>query len=131
MIVDSSALIAILEREPDASILSEALINAGAKLLGSPTFLETCLVAGRRRGFGAVSDVEDLVRLLEIKIVPFTEAASRIAIDAYYRFGKGRHAASLNFGDCMSYALAKTEMMPLLFKGEDFRLTDIEAAISA
>ena len=91
MIVDSSAIIAILEREPEAESFVDRLLAAGVKLMAAPTFLETCMVAGRRRGMGGISEVEDLIRVLAVKIAPFDERAARYAVGAYDRFGKGRH----------------------------------------
>ncbi|MGH6907202.1 MAG: type II toxin-antitoxin system VapC family toxin, partial [Aestuariivirga sp.] len=81
------------------------------------------------RDASAVQPIDGFIREAGIQLIPFTAAAAMIAVQAFIKYGKGRHPAGLNFGDCMSYALAKTEVMPLLFKGEDFRLTDIEAAL--
>ncbi len=129
MIVDSSAVISVLQQEADAAAMAKAIAGSRIKRMGAPSYLEICMVVAGRRMSGAIEDVDGFIRRAGIEIVPFTAAASRIAVQAFVKYGKGRHAAGLNFGDCMSYALAKMEVMPLLFKGDDFRLTDIEAAI--
>ncbi|MGQ0484057.1 MAG: type II toxin-antitoxin system VapC family toxin [Hyphomicrobiales bacterium] len=129
MIVDASALIAILRGEPDALEIAQSMKTAEPKVMAAPTYLEVCMVIVGRKGPGAKSDVDHLIANTGISIVPFSATAAHAATIAFIRFGKGRHPAGLNFGDCISYALAKTELMPLLFKGDDFRLTDIEAAL--
>ncbi len=129
MIVDTSAIIAILEQEPEANFFEDRLLATSEKFMAAPSLLEACMVASGRRGPEGIGEVEELIRVLAVRILPFDERAARSAIDAFGRFGKGRHPAGLNFGDCISYALAKSEAMPLLFKGNDFRLTDIEPAI--
>lgn len=129
MIVDSSAVVAILRRELDAPVYSEALARASRKIMAAPTFLEMSMVVIGRKGEAASAGIDRFILRAGIEIVPFTPAAALIAVDAFAKFGKGRHPAGLNFGDCISYAVAKTELMPLLFKGDDFRLTDVEAAL--
>ena len=129
MIVDSSALVAILLGEAESLSFARALQAAPVKLIAAPTYLETCMVMVRRSGVEARQDVDDLMRRSEIQIVPFTPQAASLAVSAFLNFGKGRHPANLNFGDCISYAMTKTELMPLLFKGDDFRLTDVESAL--
>ena len=129
MIVDSSALVAILLGEAETLSFARALREAPVKLIGAPTYLETCMVMIRWTGVEARRDVDDIVRRSEIQVVPFTPQAASLAVTAFLNYGKGRHPAGLNFGDCLTYALAKTELMPLLFKGDDFRLTDVEPAI--
>ena len=129
MIVDSSAAVAILLQEEDADMLFATLAARRARYMGAPTYLETSMVVTGRRPNQAAERVDRFIRETEIILLPFTAAAARVAVEAFLRYGKGRHKAGLNFGDCISYAVAKTEMMPLLFKGDDFRLTDIEAAL--
>jgi len=129
MIVDASALIAILLGEADAHEFAGALRAHHPKLMAAPTYLEVCMVMIGRKGQEAKSRVERLIAETRIAVVPFDGAVAQIAVDAFQKYGKGRHRAGLNFGDCMSYALAKAEVMPLLFKGDDFRLTDIEPAL--
>jgi ribonuclease VapC len=130
MIVDSSALIAILFNEQDAKKFFDAIAASPICLVGAPTVFETSLVLFSKEGPEAIFDLDELMDRLNIKIVDFTYAHVRAARSALMKFGKGQgHPAQLNFGDCMSYAMAKIENMPLLFKGDDFRKTDIECAI--
>ncbi len=129
MIVDSSAIIAMLLDEPERSAFQHQIELAARVGLPSPNFLEAEMVLASKLG---KEGADNLVRFLEetdIAILAFTHAHALGAREAFLRFGKGRHPAALNFGDCMAYAVARTEGRPLLFKGADFRLTDIEAAI--
>ena len=126
MVVDTSILVQILFNEPNASVVVTAVNRAAEPLLAAPSLLETEIVFGTKLGFGR-GDVAELVTRLRLNVVPFTAEHSLEAKLAYSRYGKGRgHPAQLNFGDCMSYALAKVEGRPLAFKGGDFELTDIE-----
>ena len=129
LVVDTSALIAILLAEPDALRFAQALHGADELRMSAPSWLEAAQVATGRRGVEGYAQFHELVTRLAIEIVPCDEAMARIAYEAWLRFGKGRHPASLNFGDCFSYALAKLRGEPLLFKGEDFSKTDLVAAI--
>lgn len=128
MIVDSSALVAIVFREPGHEQLIEKATGAASAGIGTPTLAETGLVFGWRLR----RDPRDLlVRLLDelgIDEVPFGEAHWREAVAAYLRFGKGRHKAQLNFGDCLTYAVARLADEPLLFTGNDFTETDLDLA---
>ena len=128
MVIDSSALIAILFEEPDASIYVSAILNNSLRLLSAASLVETSVVAMRLRAPDPVSVLDVLIENLEITIVPVDQEQANLARDAFRRFGKGRHAAGLNFGDCFSYALAKQKGEPLLFKRGDFSLTDIASA---
>ncbi len=130
MIVDSSALIAILKRESEAPAIIDALVSADQKLIAAPTYLETCMVAIGTRNSDTRIDVEQLLTRFAIRRVEFPVEAAEVAVQAFIQYGKGRkHKAQLNFGDCISYAMSKVEAMPLLFKGDDFRHTDVECAI--
>jgi ribonuclease VapC len=130
VILDSSAIIAILQQEPDAMLLAKAIEAAAIRKIATPTYLETCIVLTSRRGKAAIAEFEELLVRTNTEIVPFDQSAAQMAFDAYVKFGKGRnHPAQLNFGDCISYAVSKVEMMPLLFKGDDFRHTDVDCAI--
>ena len=132
MIVDSSALIAVLRQEADASMFTEALASVKYRYLSAPGYLETCMVHVGRKGAEAQVDVDELLRDARIQILPFRSEHANVAVSAFVKFGKGRgHRAQLNFGDCISYAVSKVEAMPLLFKGDDFRLTDVECALPA
>lgn len=128
MIVDTSALIAITFREPGHGELITKLAGASSAGIGTPTLTETGLVLAARLR----RDPRDLiVRLLDefsIVEIPFGEEHWKEAIDAYLRFGKGRHKAQLNFGDCLTYAVARLAAEPLLFTGNDFPQTDLDPA---
>ena len=126
MVVDSSVLLQILFDEPGAENAVLTLEREPNVMLGAPSLFETEIVYGSRRGFEAGA-VAELVRRLDIAVQPFTAEHALEAKLAYARFGKGQgHPAGLNFGDCISYALARVEGKPLAFKGEDFNLTDLE-----
>ncbi|HEX9904523.1 MAG TPA: type II toxin-antitoxin system VapC family toxin [Propylenella sp.] len=128
MIVDSSALIAILTKEPERDRLGTALGLVRRRIISSATLLETSIVAVVRAGDRGMAEVDRLVASLMLQVEPFTAEQAMLAREAFLRFGKGRHAARLNFGDCIAYALAKERGEPLLFKSDDFSKTDIEAA---
>ncbi len=128
MTLDSSALIAILFAEPGYLALVDRILEADHVRVGAPTLVETSLVFAGRKGARSAESVEGLVRELAVTISPFGEAEWRVAADAFRRFGRGRHAAALNYGDCLAYATAQTARDTLLFVGEDFSKTDIPAA---
>jgi ribonuclease VapC len=128
IVVDSSALVAILFSEPDAENLAAKLDASSHNSISAATLLESSIVVARAQGSEALADLDALVKLYEIEIVPFDEAQASVAREAFRRFGKGRHKAGLNFGDCMSYALAKTRKAKLLCKGADFAATDATLA---
>lgn len=130
MIIDSSAVIAILRQEDGAEHLSRAIASAPSRIMPAPTYLETCMVFCGRKGPEGQVRVDSLLSATGIDVRPFSEDAARLAVAAFLKYGKGRgHPAQLNFGDCVSYAFSKLEAMPLLFRGDDFRLTDVEAAL--
>ncbi len=126
MVIDSSALIAILRREPEAEAFRLAILGAPVRLMSAMTKLEASMVAMGRRGVGAVAALDALLAEFSIVVVPFDDHHTAIARDAFGRYGKGRYPAALNFGDCAAYALAIAEAEPLLFKGTDFGATDVE-----
>lgn len=128
MVIDSSVLIAILRREPERQAFQAAIISADVRLISAMTKLEASIVAIGSGPSEAAQDVDDLLSSLSIEFVPFDEHQADIARDAYVRFGKGRHPAGLNFGDCAAYALAMAEAEPLLFKGTYFAATDVQVA---
>ncbi|MGX5828203.1 type II toxin-antitoxin system VapC family toxin [Mesorhizobium sp. 43Arga] len=129
MIIDSSALIAILRLEPGYERFVLAITQARRRLLAAPTFLETTMVLAGGRQDEILDRLDHLLHTASIETIPFTADHAVVARQAFLRYGKGRHPAALNFGDCIAYATARLEAMPLLFKGDDFRLTDIEAAV--
>ena len=128
MVLDSSAIVAIHLREPGHERLIERVDAAEVVVVGVPTLLETAMVLTARLGQDARPMVFAFLRRLEAEVVPFNEEHLDAAATAFIRFGRGRHAAALNFGDCMSYAVASVAGMPLLFTGEDFSRTDIAQA---
>ena len=129
MVVDTSALVAILLQEDDAPRFTAALAAADAPVISAATFAEAGIVIGLRRGLEGERDLDRLLSKAGIEVVPVDAEQAELARGAYRRFGKGLHPAGLNFGDCFAYALASARALPLLFKGDDFRQTDIEAAV--
>jgi ribonuclease VapC len=130
MIIDTSALIAILRSEEDAKLYTDAIENASVRRISAANYLEVAAVMDSSHDPIASRKFDDLLREARIAIEPFTEAQARIARFAYRDFGRGsRHPARLNFGDCFAYALAKSLNEPLLFKGGDFTHTDVEPAL--
>ena len=125
-VVDTSALVAILTREPDAARLLGALDGLMHRLVSAGTILELSLVLQTRHGATADVLVDECIRDLRLDVVPFDGLQLVLARDGARRFGKGRHAAALNFGDLYAYALAMDRALPLLFVGGDFSLTDVE-----
>ena len=128
MTLDSSALVAILFSEPGYLDLVDAILDAEMVRVGAPTLVETGMVLAGRRGTPVGRELDGLVRELGITIVPFGEAEWHAALDASNRYGRGRHPAGLNFGDCLSYATASVAADTLLFVGDHFRKTDIRPA---
>jgi ribonuclease VapC len=126
VIVDSSALLAIVFREEGHELLVEKLAAADAPAAGTPTLAETGIVLRARLGDAADGLLERILDEFAVQEIPFGEIHWREAVEAYRRFGKGRHAAGLNFGDCMTYAVARLTGEPLLYTGEDFGKTDME-----
>jgi ribonuclease VapC len=132
VIIDTSALIAILRAEDDASGMALAIERAQVRKISAANYLETAVVIDASRDPIASRRFDELVDTAELRIEPVTHDQARIARDAYRDFGKGSgHKARLNFGDCFAYALAKSTGEPLLFKGNDFGHTDITPALPA
>lgn len=129
MIVDTSALVAILLNESDAEVYARAINEADAPRMSAASFVETAIVVEALAGDSGSRQFDAFMRSAGIAIEPVTEEHAHIARQAWSDFGKGRHAARLNFGDCFAYALARASGEPLLFKGEDFRHTDVSSAL--
>lgn len=129
MIVDSSALLAILFGESGAERYLAAIVDDGAPRISAVSFVETAIVAENRYGPGGGDDLDQLIDRSGIEILPVSVDEGRLARAAYRNYGKRRHPAGLNFGDCFSYALARARNEPLLFQGDDFSQTDIEPAL--
>jgi len=130
VIVDSSALLAVVFGEPNFAIFAEAIDEAEACKISAATYVEVMMVAESRGSDRAVRHAELLIRDAGIAIEPVTAEHAFLAVRGFSVYGKGRHQAGLDFGDCFSYALAKVLDEPLLFKGDDFRKTDITPAIA-
>ena len=124
----TSALVSILDQEPEAERLAHAIATVSERMLSAANLVETGIVMQVRRGDEAVRDLDLLPAKLKIEIIAFSAKQANLARKAFQRFGRGRHPARLNFGDCFAYALAKDSGAPLLFKGEDFPQTDIAVA---
>ncbi|MGO9512935.1 MAG: type II toxin-antitoxin system VapC family toxin [Steroidobacteraceae bacterium] len=128
MIVDTSAIIAILFNEDDAEIYAKAITRADSCRISAATFVETAIVVEAQTKGNGGRQLDAFIRRAGIAIEPVTEEQAHIARQAFLDFGKGRHRAGLNYGDCFSYALSKATREPLLFKGKDFAKTDLTAA---
>lgn len=128
MVIDSSAIAAILFGEPEAGLLIKALAAPGRKLMSAVNRVEAGIVVEARKGEVGAAALARLLALESIEVIAFDAGQAEIAQDAWRRYGKGRHPAGLNMGDCAAYALAKLTGDPLLYKGGDFTLTDIAAA---
>lgn len=129
MVVDSSAISAILLNEPERPQFLSAIVSAEKALLSAVTLLECRIVALRRTGHDWQNELSALFERLPLTVVPFDRDQADLASSAYRAFGRGRSPAALNFGDCVSYALAKSTGEPLLYKGKDFAQTDIVSAL--
>lgn len=128
MILDSSALVAVLLKEPGWQALLGRIAADETPAVGAPTLAETGLVLTARLGRDARRLLSAFVREAGITVVPFVEEHARVAVEAYARYGKGRHRAALSFGDCMTYAVARLAGQPLLCVGDDFPRTDLPVA---
>ena len=126
IVVDSSALVAILRREPEADRFLQVIATADTCLLSAVSLLETSMVLAGRTGDGtAWTALDTLIARAGIEVVAQDADQARLAREAFLGFGKGRHPAALNLGDCATYALARSRALPLLFKGDDFTHTDL------
>jgi len=125
MVLDTSALIAILSGEPEQDAFIQAIEQADTRLLSAATLLEASIVIEARYGSAGAHHLDRLLDRAAVEVVPVDVEQARAARAAWRRYGKGRHSAALNFGDCFSYALAVTCGEPLLFKGNDFARTDV------
>jgi ribonuclease VapC len=128
MVLDTSALVSIQIEEPGFQTLFRKIEEAPRVVMGAPSLFEAAMVLSARMGTDARFSLSRALRRLQVEIVPFTEEHYDAAVSAFLRYGKGRHPAGLNFGDCMSYALARVSGVPLLYTGTDFSKTDIQAA---
>ena len=125
MVIDSSALVAILQDEPERRSFNRAIETADRRAMSVASFVETSIVIESRFGPDGIRDLDLFMAKARIELVPVDAEQGHVARTAYRDYGKRRHRARLNFGDCFAYALAKTLDEPLLFKGTDFALTDV------
>jgi ribonuclease VapC len=131
MIIDASAIVAILRNEPEAGSCANAIAGTTSRRVSAVNYVEAAVVIDGSRDPVASRRFDDLFREAQLVIEPVTESQARIAREAYRDFGKGSgHPAGLNFGDCFAYALAKATGEPILFKGDDFRRTDLTSALA-
>lgn len=128
MVIDSSAAVAILLGEKEQPDFFRVVARSAVRLMSAATLVEAHIVMLSRNGDAGAIELERLLSRFGFDIVPVDEAQARLAHGAFRKYGKGRHPAKLNFGDCFSYALAKWSGEPLLFKGRDFARTDVEPA---
>ena len=128
MIIDTSALVALLDQEPEAKRIAHVLASTSERMLSAGNLVEVGIVMQARRGDDGARDLDLLLAKLKVDIATVTARDADIARKAFRRYGRGRHPANLNFGDCFAYALAKDKSAPLLFKGEDFGRTDVMVA---
>jgi ribonuclease VapC len=130
MIVDTSALLAILLSEPEARQFTTAMVEADVVRLSVASYLEASIFVDQNGDAVRRAMLDPFLEELKVRLEPVTVEQIRYAREAFQLFGKGRHAAGLNFGDCFTYALARAYREPVLFKGNDFPLTDVEPAIA-
>lgn len=129
MVIDSSALVAFATKEPQARAINDAIADASLRRVAAPTWFETSMVLRSARFSLGPSEIDGLRDSLGLQVCAFTAEHADVARDVWERFGKGRHPARLNFGDCIAYAVAKVAGEPLLYVGDDFTKTDIESAL--
>jgi ribonuclease VapC len=129
MILDTSVVLAIVFGEPGFEVFVDAIASAPSCKISAASFVEASIVAESRSGDQGLRQCDSFFRTSRIAVEPVTEDQALLARQCYSDYGKGRHPAGLNFGDCFSYALAKATGEPILFKGEDFRQTDIQPAL--
>lgn len=126
MILDSSAIAAIFLREPEAERFTQLIADTSRVAVSAATFVEVGIVLSYRLQQPMQHLIEDFLRTMAVEILPFTDEHRRVALDAWWRYGRTRHEASLNYGDCLAYATARVANEPLLCKGNDFQKTDLE-----
>jgi ribonuclease VapC len=125
MVLDTSALLAVLFGEPEDHRIAHAIAAEPRRLASTFTVLETAIVVEARKGEPGGRELDLLLHRIDLESVPLTASHVEVARDAWRRFGRGKHPANLNIGDCCTYALARISGEPLLFKGEDFARTDV------
>jgi ribonuclease VapC len=129
MVIDTSAVVAILQDEPERSRFNLAIEEASSRMMSAATWVESSIVLEARYGGGGLAGFDLFVDRAAIEVVPVDREQARVARGAFTRFGQGRHPAGLNYGDCFSYALATVLGETLLYKGEDFQKTDVAPSV--
>jgi len=129
MVIDTSAIMAVLLNEANAPRITQAIETGSPRLFSAANLLEASIVVDSRKGEAGGRELDLLIYRAEIEIVPVDQDQAEIARIAWRRFGRGRHPAALNYGDCFAYALAKSRRLPLLYLGNDFSQTDIEGVL--
>jgi len=125
MVVDTSALLAVLFQEPEVDRIARSIASDPRRLASAFTVLETAIVVEARKGEPGGRELDLLLHRIDLESVPLTASQVEVARDAWRRFGRGKHPANLNIGDCCAYALARVSGEPMLFKGDDFPKTDV------
>lgn len=125
MVIDSSALVAVVLAEPAHQAVLAKMLASPLVLVGAPTLAETAVVLSARLNRDARPLLNEILREAQVEVVPFDRTHYDVAVDAFLRYGKGRHRAALNFGDCLTYAVARVAGLPLLYTGNDFSATDL------
>lgn len=128
MVLDSSAILAVILHEPGWEFIERRITETPLVAAGAPTLVETGIVLCARVGRGGRSLLDEFLRHAQVEVIPFTMEHYGVAVDAFERYGKGRHPAGLNFGDCLTYSVARLAGLPLLFAGKDFVKTDVVSA---
>jgi ribonuclease VapC len=127
VVLDTSAIVGVVVGEPGHERIRERMATASILAVGAATMAEVAIVLSNRLGRDSRPQLSRFLREMEVEVIPFTAEHYEVAVDAFERFGKGRHAAALNFGDCLTYAVARLSGLPLLFTGDDFSRTDLTA----
>jgi ribonuclease VapC len=127
MVIDTSAMVAILQNEPERRTFNEAIEGAEARSLSVASFVETSMIVETRYGSEGIRDLDLFINKAQIELIAVDVEQAHLARQAFRQFGKGRHAAGLNFGDCFSYALARALSDSLLYKGSNFGKCDIDS----
>ena len=125
MVLDSSIIVAIVLQEPNYEKFVDKITFSPIVAIGAPTLVEATIVLSARIGSDARAIVSEFLREAQIEVIPFAAEHYQCALDAFLRYGKGRHKAALNFGDCLSYAVSFVANLPLLYTGDDFSKTDV------
>ncbi len=131
MVLDASAVLAVLLKEPERDLFAEAISGAEVRLASAVNAFEVAIVLLARKGPPGLRELDLLFHSAGVDVVPFTDTHLILAREAFHRYGKGRHAAGLNLGDCCAYALSMNSGEPLLYKGRDFAQTDVRSAVEA